>query len=83
MTLRDLAPGVYLALSLVLCLAGIGGFVFLFVRDFNIYWLILSPVIIALYQFPAVYFFWLYKRARFRRDQAEHPAEKDGGPAPL
>lgn len=83
MTFRDLAPGVYLALSLVLCLAGIGGFVFLFVRDFNIYWLILSPVIIALYQFPAVYFFWLYKRARFRSGQAGDPAEKDGGPAPL
>ena len=69
MTARDVAPGLYLGLSIFLCLAGIGGFAFLFARDFNIYWLILSPVIITLYQVPAVYLFWLYKRARLRRDQ--------------
>ncbi|MFO7733978.1 MAG: hypothetical protein R6X21_10065 [Candidatus Aminicenantes bacterium] len=69
MPAREIAAPLYLALSIVLCLAGIGGFVFLFARDFNIYWLILSPVIITLYQIPAVYLFWLYKRARLRRDQ--------------
>jgi hypothetical protein len=36
----------------------------LFTPDFNIYWLILSPVIIALYQAPAAYLFRLYKRMK-------------------
>jgi len=44
--------------------AGIAGFIFLFVLDFNIYWLILSPIILALYQAPAVYLFWLWKKRR-------------------
>lgn len=83
MIARDFAPGLYLALSVVLCLAGIGGFVFLFARDFNVYWLILSPVIIAFYQVPAAYFFWLYKRARLRRSQeAGGKAENADGQGP-
>jgi len=54
--------GSLLVASILLSLAGLGGFVALFARDFNVYWLILSPVIIALYQLPAVYVFWLYKK---------------------
>jgi Ca2+/Na+ antiporter len=48
--------------SIVLSLAGLGGFFLIFARDFNVYWLILSPVIIVLYQLPAVYIFWLYRK---------------------
>ena len=54
---------VFLVLALALAVAGICGFLWLFIRDFNVYWLILSPIIIALYQIPAVFFFWLYKRS--------------------
>jgi hypothetical protein len=61
----------YLAASILLSLAGVAGFIYLFVRDFNLYWLILSPVIIALYQLPAVFVFWLYKR-RIRGEEG-HP----------
>lgn len=64
-------PFVALALSLL----GIAGFIFLFVRNFNIYWLILSPVIFVVYQFPAVAVFWLYKKKRDRRDRKD---ERDG-----
>jgi Ca2+/Na+ antiporter len=53
-----------LVASILLSLAGIGGFIVLFARDFTVYWLILSPVIITLYQLPAVYVFWLYRRRR-------------------
>ena len=70
---RDFVALAYLALSILFCLAGLGGFVFLFAKDFNIYWLILSPVIIALYQVPAVYFFWLYKRARRKGPEEDDP----------
>jgi hypothetical protein len=54
--------GFLLIASIVLSLAGLGGFVLLFARNFNVYWLILSPVIITLYQLPAVYAFWLYRK---------------------
>jgi len=50
--------------AIVLSLLGIAAFVFLFAHDFNIYWLILSPVIFAIYEFPAVLALWLYKRKK-------------------
>ncbi len=53
-----------LVLSIALSAAGLGGFIYLFVRDINVYWFILSPIIIALYQVPAVLVFWFYKRGR-------------------
>jgi len=53
--------------AIVLSLLGIAAFVFLFARDFNVYWLILSPVIFAVYQFPAVLAFWFYKKRRNKR----------------
>lgn len=55
-------------LALALSLLGIAGFIFLFVRDFSIYWLILSPVIFVIYQFPAFVVFWLYKKKRNERE---------------
>ena len=53
--------------AIVLSLLGIAAFVFLFVHDFNIYWLILSPVIFAIYQCPAVLAFWIHKKRRNKR----------------
>jgi hypothetical protein len=58
------------ALAVLLSVAGLAGFLYLFVRDFNIYWLILSPVIIAFYQIPAAFVFWLHKRRRAAAAQA-------------
>ena len=46
--------------------AGIALFIILFVPDFNVYWLILSPIIISLYQAPAVFLYWLWKK-RFKK----------------
>ncbi len=67
----DLLP----VLALILSVLGVAGFIFLFVRDFNIYWLILSPVIFVVYQFPAFVIFWLYKKKRGGRDERD---ERDG-----
>ena len=53
--------------AIVLSLLGIAAFVFLFAYDFNIYWLILSPVIFSIYQFPAVLIFWLHKKKRNKK----------------
>ena len=60
--------------AIVLSLFGIAAFVFLFAHDFNIYWLILSPVIFSIYQFPAVLMFWLHKRKK-NRARSVHPVQ--------
>jgi Ca2+/Na+ antiporter len=57
-------PNVWLVISIIAFLGGLAAFFFLFILDFNIYWLILSPVILAIYQIPAAYFFWLYRKAK-------------------
>jgi hypothetical protein len=51
--------GVFLASA-----GGIALFVILFIPDFNIYWVILSPIIFALYQSPAVFLYYLWKKRR-------------------
>jgi hypothetical protein len=56
-----------LVLAVILSLAGVGGFLFLFLRDFNVYWVILAPVILAVYQLPAAFVLWLRKRRRHGR----------------
>jgi hypothetical protein len=61
---KNIIPTVWLVASIIACLGGLAAFVFLFVFDFNIYWLILSPVILAIYESPAAYFFWLYKKTK-------------------
>ena len=53
-------------------IAGIALFIILFVPDFNIYWLIISPIIIALYQAPAAY------RKTKRRIQTEEYEASEG-----
>ena len=70
----------YLAAAVVLGLAGIGGFVFLFARNFNIYGLILSPVIITLYELPAVYAFRLYRKRRAAGAELGEAEEQAHGP---
>ncbi len=50
--------------SVTAAAGGIVGFFILFLPDFNIYWLILSPIIIAFYEAPAVLLFWLYKKQK-------------------
>jgi hypothetical protein len=59
-----ISAGAYLVAAVVLALAGIGAFVWISAQDFSVYWLILSPVIIAVYELPAFYAFWLYRKKR-------------------
>jgi hypothetical protein len=74
------ATGSLFITSVVLGLAGIGGFVWIFARNFNIYWLILSPVIITLYELPAVYAFRLYRKSRTAAEQRGEAVERGQGP---
>ena len=59
-------PQFLLVLSIFLSLAGIAAYIYLFIPDFNIYWLILSPVIIVMYQTPAYLVFRKYKKHKNR-----------------
>lgn len=63
--------------SIMAFIAGIALFIILFVPDFNIYWLIISPIIIALYQAPAAYLFYLYRKTK-RRIQTEESEASEG-----
>ncbi|MGZ4886118.1 MAG: hypothetical protein ACXVJK_00255 [Candidatus Aminicenantales bacterium] len=68
------------ALAVLLSVAGLAGFIYLFVLDFNVYWLFLAPVIIALYQIPAAFFFWLYKKKRAASGPQRKAAGENPGP---
>lgn len=65
--------------SILASAGGIALFIVLFVPEFNIYWLIISPIIIALYQAPAAYLFYLYRKTKHRL-QAEGSEISEGDP---
>lgn len=67
----------WITMSVGLSLGGIAAFIFLFIRDFNVYWLILSPLILVLYQFPAVFVFWLWKRKTRQKNLRPSRAAQD------
>ena len=70
--------------AVLLSLGGIGAFIWLFLLDLNVYWIIISPVILAVYQIPAVYFFWLWKKKKRRpaREPGREPENDTGRSAP-
>lgn len=60
-----------------LSLAGIIGFLFLILPRMNAFWIVLAPVIFAVYQIPAVAVYALWKRGR-----TEVRAGKENPPPP-
>jgi len=73
---NKIIPYFFLCASIVACIGGIVLFIVLFTPDFNIYWLILSPVIFALYQAPAAYLFRLYRRTKNKVQEAPLDEER-------
>ena len=69
-----------------LSLAGFVIFAVLFIPRMNVFWFILSPMIIAVYQIPAVVVYALWKRARRKSGEAgpqarpADPADRPAGP---
>ncbi len=61
---KNIYSNILLIASILASLAGILFFIVLFLPDFNIFWLILSPIIIAFYQVPAVYLLWLWRKKK-------------------
>lgn len=75
--LRSLA---LLVLSILASLGGIVGFILLFRRNFNVYGVVVAPVILAFYQLPAAWFFKLHKKAARRlRGGEDGEAEMENG----
>jgi membrane protein implicated in regulation of membrane protease activity len=72
--MKKVASILLLAVAILLSAGGIAGFALLFVRDMNVYWLILSPIIFAMYQIPAVFVIWLWKKKRQKSSQ-ENPRQ--------
>lgn len=72
--MKKVASILLLAAAILLSAGGIAGFALLFVRDMNVYWLILSPIIFAMYQIPAVVVIWLWKKKRQKSSQ-ENPRQ--------
>ena len=63
----------WLVLALLLSLGGVVAFILLFVRDMTVYWFILSPLIIIVYQFPALVVFRIWKRKREKSAAEDAP----------
>jgi len=72
--MKNVVSTLLLAAAILLSIGGIAGFVLLFVRDMNVFWLILSPIIFAMYQIPAVFLIWLWKKKRQKSSQ-ENPRQ--------
>jgi Na+/proline symporter len=79
--MRRLGSRLLLSGAVLFALAGLAAFVLLFVRKMNIYWFILSPLILAIYQMPSVVLFWLWKRGKKRAaaESAESEPAEDSG----
>ena len=67
----------WLASAAFLSAAGLAFSIYLVVINFNLYWLIFSPVNIALSQTPATLVFKLWKMRR-RKSQGEEESAPDG-----
>jgi hypothetical protein len=63
--------------SILLSLAGLGGFVWLLVREMNVFWLVLAPVIFAVYQIPAAVVYALWKRKYGKKTLPSSPVASD------
>ena len=79
---RRLSDGLWLAGALFLALGGLAGFILIFVRHMNVYWFILSPIILAVYEIPAVVVYGAWKKRRDRGLRQDETAPREEIPQP-
>ena len=65
--------------SILASLGGIAAFIILYIPQFHLYWLIVSPIIIAIYQAPAAYLFSLWRKRRKREIEQENKESAPDG----
>jgi len=62
--------------AVLLSLAGLGGFIILLAREMNVFWLVLAPVIFAVYQIPAAVVYALWKRKHGKKTPSKDDAQE-------
>lgn len=72
--MKKLYAPLWITGSILFSIAGFIAFFLLFIPDFNMYWLILAPVILVMYQAPAVLLFYFYKK-RKKKIEEEHSSK--------
>lgn len=82
---RTAPPALWLTCAIACFALGTAAFVYLFIREITIYWVILSPVILGFYLAPAALCMKRYLRARRGRlanavDRDETDPGRDAGP---
>jgi len=76
--MRRPSPPLLPVLAGLLSAGGFAGFFLLFLRDLNVFWLVVAPIIFAMYQIPAAAVWWIWKR----RKKAETGDEEKKGEGP-
>jgi hypothetical protein len=66
---------IWLGAAIVFSIGGLAFFVLLFGRQINVFWIIVLPIIFAVYQIPAAVVFWLWRR----KYRPSRPASSDEG----
>ena len=77
MKTKKLFAPLWIIVSIVFSIAGFVAFFLLFIPDFNMYWLILAPVILVMYQAPAVLVIYFYKK-RKKKIEGKEEEEEEG-----
>ena len=68
---KKLYAPLWISGSILFSIAGFVAFFLLFIPDFNMYWLILAPVILVMYQAPAVLLFYFYKKRKKKIEEED------------
>jgi Na+/H+ antiporter NhaD/arsenite permease-like protein len=75
--MKKLYAPLWITGSVVFSIAGFVAFFLLFFPDFNVYILIISPVVLVMYQAPAVLLFYFYKKRKKKIEGEEEEEEKE------
>lgn len=76
--MKKLYAPLWITGSVVFSIAGFVAFFLLFFPDFNVYILIISPVILVMYQAPAVLLIYFYKKRKKKIEEQSSEGSKDG-----
>jgi UDP-N-acetylmuramyl pentapeptide phosphotransferase/UDP-N-acetylglucosamine-1-phosphate transferase len=74
---RRLRDAVCVGTAILFSLGGIAGFILIFARHMNVFLFILSPIILAVYQIPAVVIVALWKKRKKREAEKDAPEENE------
>jgi len=69
---------IWLGAAIAFSIGGLAFFVLLFGRQINVFWIVVLPIIFAVYQIPAAVVFWLWRR-KYRPSRPGPSEEGDSG----